>query len=92
MDKDQLEIMKSQDKYSKRIFILACLLSVLVFASIINTNMVVTKMSQTFEQTITEMVRIDAEKETEETRLYFETDYPYADYDQSVTQEVKVND
>ena len=91
MDKDQLEILERQDKYSTRMFILSCVLAFLVFASIINNNLCVDKMSKTFENTMKEVVRIDAEKEMEQVRLYFETDYDYGEVDNSVEQKVEVN-
>jgi len=91
MDKDQLEILERQDKYSNRMFIITCLLSFLIFASIISNNLCIDKMTKAFEGTMTEVVRIDAEKETEQVRLYFETDYPYSEIDQSTNQKVEVN-
>ena len=90
MDKDALEILNRQDKYSQRMFYLSIALAVLVLVSIINNSFVVRNMAITYEETIVQMQQADADKETEMVRLYFETDYDVRDYNQTLNNTIDV--
>jgi len=86
MDKDTYEILDRQDKISSRMFYLACILSFLLFASIINTNVLINKSVETMEKSVTEISSIKADEVKEIVRLYFETDYDFGEYEQNITQ------
>jgi len=92
MDKETLQILERNDKYSARIFYVSCFMALLLFASIINGTIMVNKTCEAMKGAVIEISSIKAEETKEIVRLYFETDYSYPEQTIEQYNEMKVNE
>lgn len=92
MDKDTLQVLERNDKYSARIFYVACFMALLLFASMVTNTIMVNKTCEAMKESVVEISNIKAEETKEIVRLYFETDYIMPDQNIEQHNEMKVNE